>query len=111
VEIKELALLPTGTSKQINGSNPRFRVGDVIVNKGGMSNGHGPQSRVGKVGPMDGCMQQHRTRKRHDGLNGAFSHAVVVMCAHSCKLDDLGEGSELGRKVGRRERCSVVRQV
>jgi hypothetical protein len=46
-----------------------------------MLDSHWPELRVGRLRPVDGCMDHHRSSHSHDGLDCAFSDPIVMMSA------------------------------
>jgi hypothetical protein len=90
-----LAFDSTSSREQINRSDACLKIGDVIVQEDGMSDGHGPQSGVGNVRPMDRGLKPHCSRNAHCCLYGPFTYTVVMMSTSTCESDDLGEFTKL----------------
>ena len=76
-----------------------------------MSDGHRPELRVGDVGPVDGGVDQHGTGDGGDRSNGAFSDAIMVVCAGACESLNLREARQVLTVIFGGERGAVVRDV
>jgi hypothetical protein len=59
VKVMELPLFPSGSSENVTWGDSSVQTGDMIVQEDGVLNGHGPESGLGHVGPVNSCVQHH----------------------------------------------------
>jgi hypothetical protein len=94
----------TGTAKELtvhldigeklHGCKMGVLARDMVINPGGVVERHGPEVGVELVGPVEGTVHHHGASHVGDGLDSAFSTAILVVSA------DAGEGEGLTFQEG-----------
>ena len=83
----------------------------MVEDKDGVRDRHGPEGGIRCLRPVDAGVEHHRPSHRHDGLDGSFGDAILVMGAYSSVGPNLGKGFELPGVVLCSETAAVVSVV
>ena len=83
----------------------------MVEDKDGVGDRHGPEGGIRCLRPVDAGVEHHRPSHRHDGLDGSFGDAILVMGAYSSVGPNLGKGFELPGVVLCSETAAVVSVV
>ncbi len=82
-------------------------LGEVVPEIDGVFEGKGPKLDVEGLVPMQWLVKHHGERPHGHGLDGSFSHAVLVVCSHSAVADLLVLKLEVGLELSRSERMVI----
>ena len=89
MEVMKLVKRPSAPGEDIMRGEAGVGIRNMVKQEHCMLNGHGPQSWVSSVGPVDGGMEHHGAGNGHDGADSTLSPGIVVMGSNAGKPDDL----------------------
>ena len=110
MKVMELALLPSTFGKNVMWRYTSEFIRHVVMQENRVLDGHGPQTRIGNIGPMNGRMKHHCPGNCHDGLYVAFGNSIVMMGSCNRKSNDLCQLGKLRREFFGSEGRSIISQ-
>ena len=101
--VMEAMLWPTHFGEKIRRTNPCVCAWHAIIKESSMVDGHGPQTGVGNVRPMNTRMEHCGASHRHYSLYGSFSDSILVMGTYTSEGGYLVECLQMFGVFGRGE--------
>jgi hypothetical protein len=91
MEVCKASMLPPSFREKIVRRKPTVKSGHVVVQKCGVLDGHGPETWISNIRPVNCRVEHHSPCYGHHRSNRSLGVAIVVMSSCTSEADVLAE--------------------